>query len=96
MGKTRQEIVKDFGERVMVKQHDHRHLPRTRCVVTFGERLEFILPEGTNPIDFCRGVKTLNPKAHQVVYPQFQADLEEVIVNFDKGMVVFVRPDTKP
>ena len=94
--KTRQEIVDDFGKRVMEKQHDHRHLPRTRCVVTYNERLEIILPPGTDATAFCQGTKTLDPKAHQVVYPQFQSDLEAVLVNFDTGMIVFVKPETKP
>lgn len=88
--------AKDKLEKSMQKQHDHRHLPRVRCVVTFGERLEFILPEGTDPATFCRGEKTLDPRAHQVVFPQFQSDLEAVLINFDTGMIVYVKPETKP
>lgn len=82
--------------RAVRKQHDYRHLPRTRCVVTFGERLEFVLPEGTDAATFCQGTETLDPKAHQIVFPQFQADLQAVLVNFDTGMVVYVKPETKP
>ncbi len=89
-----QGIKKRFEESVQ-KPHDHRHLPRTRCVVTFGERLEFILPPGTDASTFCRGTQVLDPQAHQIVYPQSQPELQSVIVNFDNGMIVYVMPETK-
>ena len=89
-----QDIKKRF-ETGVKKPHDHRHLPRTRCVVTFGERLEFILPEGADASTFCRGTRVLDPKAHQIVAPQQRAALQSVIINFDTGRIVFVYPETK-
>ena len=72
-------------ERVQ-KQHDHRHLPRTRCVIWQNEqRLEFVLPEGETVDTFCRGEKKLNPKAHQIVYPGTKVGLVSVRVNFDSA-----------
>ena len=88
-----QDIKKRFEESTK-KQHDYRHLPRTRCVVTYNERLEIILPPGEDASTFCQGRKVLDPKAHQVVYPQTKAGLQVVLIDFDTGMIVYVYPET--
>lgn len=93
MEKVTYEEARERLEKRVHKQHDYRVLPRTRCVVTWNERLEFILPEGTEAAAFCRGEKTLNPKEHQIVFPGSQPELLEVIVNFDTGKVVYVIPE---
>lgn len=85
--------AKETFEKGFQKQHDHRYLPRMRCVTVWGERLEFILPEGVEPDAFCRGEKTLDPKLYQVVAPGTQPALQEVIVNFDTSKIVFVYPE---
>ena len=77
------------------KQHDYRHLPRTRCVTTWNERLEFILAEGMDAHTFCQGERTLNPTAHQVVYPGTYPGLLEIIHNFDTGKTVYVIPEER-
>lgn len=91
-----QKIKKRFEESVQ-KPHDYRHLPRTRCIVMLpsGVEFQFILPEGATADTFCRGEKTLDPKAHQIIFPGSRPELESVIVNFDTGKVVQVIPETK-
>ena len=86
--------VKERFEKGIQKQHDHRHLPRMRCVVTYNERLEIILPPGEDDPTFCQGRKVLDPKAHQVVYPQTKAGLQAVLIDFDTGMIAYVYPET--
>ena len=86
------QVVEQFGK--SVRKQGPGHLPRTRCVATFQERLEFILPEGTEALTFCRGTKTLDPS--RLVFPQTQPELQSVIVNFDTGMIVFVMPEPAP
>ena len=90
--------IKKRFETSVQKQHDYRHLPRTRCKVLLpsGVWVEFILPPGEEAAAFCRGEKTLNPKAHQIKFPGTQPELQEVIVNFDTGKAIMVIPEPAP
>jgi len=89
-------VARDTFEGAVHKQHDHRKLPRTRCVIWQNEqRLEFVLPEGTTVDTFCRGKKKLEPKTHQIVYPGTKVGLVSVTVNFDVVPITFEYLDEK-
>lgn len=88
-----QGIKKRFEESTKKQRHDHLHLPRIRCVVTYNERLEIILSPGEDPSTFCQGRKVLDPQAHQVVYPQTKAGLQAVLIDFDTGMILYIYPE---
>jgi len=93
MNKT-YKTARDTFEKSVQKQHDHLHLPRIRCVVTWNERLEIILPPGEDASTFCQGRKVLDPQAHQIVYPGTKSGLQAVLIDFDNGMIVYVTPET--
>lgn len=84
------EVADHFGKSV---KKAHGKLPRTRCVAKMGadERIEFILPVGTDPATFCRGWKRLS--VDQLVFPGAQPEIESVLINFDAVFFVNVIPE---
>lgn len=92
MDKRYKDAKKKLDEAVG-KQHDYRKLPRMRCVAKMAgeERIEFILPEGTNPATFCKGWKELS--INQLIFPQTQPEIKSILVNFGAVSLIFVSPE---